>query len=79
MTSTEAKPVLAEWLKKKGSKFGFWHKRFCSIVDNTLVISKTESPKDVERKIEITENTRVSAADADKSCWQIFKRVFGRF
>ena len=66
MSSKDAKPVLAEWLKKKGSKFGFWHKRFCSIVDNCLVISKTESPKDVERKIEIGDNTKIEIIEDER-------------
>jgi serine/threonine protein kinase len=59
-------PLLAGWFRKKGSKFGFWHKRYCTILGNKLILSKTESERDLERSIAITPGTHIEIADAEK-------------
>jgi serine/threonine protein kinase len=63
---TTEPPALATWFRKKGSKLGLWHRRYCSIVGNKLAISKSESPRDLERSLTITGNTCVEIVETEK-------------
>lgn len=51
--------ILEDQFKKKGSKFGFWHKRYCGLTADRLYVSKHESIRDPERVIEITPSTEI--------------------
>jgi len=59
MSDKQANIVMSGWLKKKGSTFGFWHKRFVYIRENRLFISKTDSLTDFDRYISINVDTEV--------------------
>ena len=48
---------LRNWLKKKGSKQGLWHKRFVVLSQKTVIISKDEEQLNVEQVITITPET----------------------
>ncbi|KAH0793094.1 AGC family protein kinase [Histomonas meleagridis] len=58
--------VLADCLKKKGSKFGFWHKRYCGLTTSQLIVSKSESFKVPERIIDITPKTQIEFEKRDR-------------
>jgi serine/threonine protein kinase len=58
--------LISDWLKKKGSKFGFWHKRYCTLAGSKMTVAKDEQCKDVDRTIVITQVTRVELIDEDK-------------
>lgn len=55
--------VISGWLKKKGSKFGFWHKRFCAVQGDKLIVSKTENLEEPERVITISPETEIFLDD----------------
>jgi serine/threonine protein kinase len=58
--------LLADWLKKKGTKFGFWHKRFCTIAGTKLTLAKDEQCTDIDRLIPVTQSTRIEIIEDDK-------------
>ena len=58
MSTTTSKVLKSGFLNKKGSKFGFWHKRYCVAVDNKFIISKSQTEKP-ERIIEIKPETEI--------------------
>ena len=51
--------IISGCLKKKGSTFGFWHKRYCSITENKLFISKNMNINESDRIILIDSNTLI--------------------
>jgi serine/threonine protein kinase len=58
-------PVLADWLKKKGTKFGFWHKRYCTVVGSRLLIAKDERAAP-DQAIPIGPGTRIELSEEEK-------------
>lgn len=62
----EKKPLVSEWFKKKGSKFGFWHKRYCTLTDTELIVSKSELAKDIDRTIAINSETQIEFLENEK-------------
>ena len=46
------------FLNKKGSKFGFWHKRYCAVNGGKLFVSKSKDDKP-ERCIDINADTEI--------------------
>jgi serine/threonine protein kinase len=65
MSDAGSAPLTA-WLKKKGTRFGFWHRRFCALHDACLTIARDSGPANVERTIYITPATRVDLIEDDK-------------
>lgn len=55
---------VSAWLMKKGSKLGFWHRRFCIAKDNVFIISRSEDFSQVKRKITIEPNTIIQIGDS---------------
>lgn len=58
--SANEQPILSDWLKKKGSKFGFWHKRYVVLTETQMIVSKTKSTDNPERVIDIDVNTEIT-------------------
>ena len=46
---------LKAWLRKKGSNQGNWHKRFVTLTNSSLVISKDEEQTVIEHTIDVSE------------------------
>ncbi|OHS96005.1 AGC family protein kinase [Tritrichomonas foetus] len=65
MSSME-RVILKEVLRKKGSKFGFWRKRFVHLTTTHLIVYKGENTSEVERKIEIVPTAVVECLDGEK-------------
>jgi serine/threonine protein kinase len=59
--------IIADWLKKKGSTFGFWHKRFCSFAGSVLTVAKDEQLTAVDRVIPITPSVRIELVEEEKA------------
>lgn len=59
---------LSSWMEKKGSKFGFWHKRFCvlKLEEMELRVYKSNDLKDLERTIKIDQNTKCDIVENEK-------------
>lgn len=66
MSAKEQKVAVSEWFKKKGSKFGFWHKRYCTLIDSELTVSKSEQTKEVDRTIKISTETQIEVLENEK-------------
>lgn len=61
----EENPSMTLWMKKKGSKFGFWHKRYVTLSNetNTLTLFRSDTDPNFERKINITKDTKCEIDD----------------
>jgi len=57
--------TMSAWLKKKGSRFGFWQKRYCKIVGKELHVGKSEK-REPKRVIAITPETGIEVKDKEK-------------
>ena len=55
----ERSPSFSGIVKKKGSKFGFWHKRFCYIDGGDLILKKKEKNTEIERRLTLRSDTRI--------------------
>lgn len=55
--------ILSDVLKKKGAKFGFWHKRLCKLTTNHIIIYKGETEADPDRIFEINSTTSIECLD----------------
>jgi serine/threonine protein kinase len=64
--STSPPRLLSDWLKKKGTKFGFWHKRYCILSGTRVTLSKDEQACNPDRIIQITQATRIEFIEEDK-------------
>jgi serine/threonine protein kinase len=56
----------SQWFKKKGSKFGFWHKRYCTLSAGRLSVMKDDHSRDPERTISVGPATRIELQDQVK-------------
>jgi serum/glucocorticoid-regulated kinase 2 len=55
------------YVKKKGSRFGFWHTRFCTIEGSDLILKKKEKNVDIERRLTLRADTRIDIVpDSDE-------------
>lgn len=57
--------IMKSWMKKKGSKFGFWHRRFCVLTKSEVIIYKTENSPP-ERSIELTPTVQTIVFDNER-------------
>jgi serine/threonine protein kinase len=57
---------ISGWLKKKGSRFGFWHRRYCILDDSGLRLYKSEGEATPERTIRIKASVRIEFTDRQK-------------
>ena len=59
---------LSSWMEKKGSKFGFWHKRFCvlNLEEMELKVFKSDDLKNLERTIKIDKETKCDIIEKEK-------------
>ena len=64
MASSEV-PILQQYLKKKGSKLGLWHKRFCILFGDRIIIRKKANREEGSKVIPITPDTEATLTDAD--------------
>lgn len=58
--------ILKDVLKKKGAKFGFWHKRLCKLTTNHLLIFKGDNESELDKTIEIGPDTSIQCNDNGK-------------
>ena len=60
MSSAEDPDILSAWLQKKGSKWGFWHKRWVvlKIKEMQLIVFKSNDLQKCERMIKIDNETQ---------------------
>ena len=61
--STPEVPILQQYLKKKGSKLGLWHKRFCLLFHDRIEIRKKAKHEETGKSIRITSQTNAILAD----------------
>ena len=57
---------LESCFKKKGTKVGFWHKRYCKLTNHELLIYKTDMPIIVKYTLEITPQTEIELVEDQK-------------